>query len=264
MRTVRDLILRFATRRGHVGGALTGLRNVLAAQRDVSTELRFDPRDLKRHEILDRKHFLRRAFTYVAFNDIAGDYAEFGCNGAMTFRLAWSASRLVERPTKLWGFDSFEGLPEPRSAADHHPRWVAGTMSTSLPAFHDLCARHGMEPHDYEVVPGFYSTSLAGQDVRGPRRVAIAYIDCDLYSSTVEVLRYLRERIGPGTLLAFDDWFCPGPESTSGERLAAMQEFDDTGGWVLVPYQPFGWHGMSFVVEPREPTAPISGADGPR
>jgi O-methyltransferase len=223
----------------------------------VADDLHFRDAGIARHEMLERKAFLRRAFTYLAFNGIPGDYAEFGCHGAMTFRLAWSANRLTGAGRHLWAFDSFAGLPPPADPRDRHPRWQPGTMAQGVDAFHAACRAHGMAPDDYTVVAGYYSDTLApGGAASLPERIALAYIDCDLYSSTAAVLAFLRPRLHCGMLIAFDDWFCYSDAGPSGERAAAAEAFSGETAWRLVPYQPFGWHGMAFVVEPAEAVPP--------
>lgn len=216
----------------------------------VDRQLRFKPADRFGHELPERKEFFRRAWHCVRFNAIDGDYAEFGSHGANTFRMAWHATRLIGADAHLWAFDSFAGLPEGADERDAHPRWTPGSMATSLDEFHRLCRRAGMTSSDYDVVPGYYRDSLA-PSAPGPRptTVAVAYVDCDLYSSTVEVLSFLEPRLRAGSVIGFDDYFCVGPDGPSGERRAAV-EHSATSRWRLVPYVQFGWAGMSFVVEP--------------
>ena len=50
-----------------------------------------------------------------------------------------------------------------------------------------------------DTLPGF----MAAQE----RPVRLAHIDCDLYSSTVDVLRHLSPAIRPGSILVFDEYF---------------------------------------------------------
>ena len=52
----------------------------------------------------------------------------------------------------------------------------------------------------------------------------MAYIDCNLYSSTVTVLEFLAPRLKHGMIVAFDDYFCWSPTQVSGERFA-LHEF---------------------------------------
>lgn len=220
----------------------------------VDRQLRFSESDRFGHELPQRKEFFRRAWHYVAFNGIGGDYAEFGCHGAFTFRMAWHATQLLGVNSHMWGFDSFAGLPPGADQRDAHPQWVSGTMATPVDQFHRVCRRAGMTPADYNVVAGFYNDTLI-PDATGPRpdAVAVAYIDCDLYSSTVDVLRFLDSHLRPGSIIGFDDYFCYSPQGPSGERRAAVEHFAAGGAspWQLVPYVQFGWAGMSFVVESR-------------
>lgn len=221
--------------------------------RQVESSLRFKSSERFGYEIPHRREFFRHAFHYLRFNGIQGDYAEFGSHGAFTFRLAWGASRLAGHDCMLWAFDSFEGLPEQGDSRDEHPQWTPGTMTTSLAEFHRLCRRSAIPNDRYSAVPGYYSDSLRA-DAGGPRpeQVALAYVDCDLYSSTREVLAFLELRLRPGSIVAFDDYYCYAPDGPSGERLASRQHFGADSRWTLVPYIQYGWAGMSFVVEKRE------------
>jgi O-methyltransferase len=226
--------------------------------RQLESSLRFKSSERFGYEIPHRRDFFRHAFHYLRFNGIDGDYAEFGSHGAYTFRLAWGAAELLGQPCHLWAFDSFEGLPGADDARDDHPQWQAGTMATALPEFRRLCQRAGIPEDRYSAVAGYYSTTLAPEvtDPR-PRQVSFAYVDCDLFSSTEPVLDFLETRLRPGSIVAFDDYYCYAPDGPSGERLAAREHFAESR-WALVPYIQYGWAGMSFVVEQRDAGRPGS------
>lgn len=203
-------------------------------------------------ERLGRQTFFYNAFRALAFNGIDGNYAEFGSWGARTFTLAYHESRRHKRDVTLWSFDSFEGLPTPKGPLDAHPEWKPGAMSMSLERFHKACATNGIPRAAYHVVPGYYDdtlTKLSSTDE--PTNIALAYIDCDLHSSTKTVLEFLRTRFKHGMIVAFDDYFCWAPSELSGERRAMLEFLDGTPDWELVPYIQFGWHGQSFMVEDK-------------
>lgn len=133
-----------------------------------------------------------------------------------------------------------------------HPIWIEGTLATSVDAFRGLCATHRIPRSDYSVVPGFYHETLAGAPAAvGPGNIALAYVDCDLYSSTRVVLAYLMPRLKHGMIIAFDDYFCWTATQLSGERRAMLEAFSGHARWQLAPFMQFGWHGQSFVVEDR-------------
>ncbi|MCK6370883.1 MAG: TylF/MycF family methyltransferase [Gammaproteobacteria bacterium] len=199
-----------------------------------------------------RRQFFYNAFKALAYNGIDGDYAEFGCWGGLTFSIAYAESRRHRHRATLWAYDSFQGLPPAADERDVHPIWVEGTLSTTLAQFHELCAEKGIPSSEYHAVPGFYSQTLdrAAED-KAPRNIALAYIDCDLYSSTLSVLRFLMPRLKHGMIIAFDDYFCWTATQISGERRAMLDVFGNHERWQLLPFMQFGWHGQSFVVEDR-------------
>ena len=205
-------------------------------------------------EYSDRYDFFRKAFKALEFNGIQGDYAELGCCGCRTFSMAYKVlTRNSERedPVHLWAFDSFEGLPQPASPEDAHRFWYEGNLSVSLDTFHKLCKQRGIPRSAYTTVPGFYEQSLAAAATGlRPAKVRLAYIDCDMYSSTRTVLELLKPRLQHGMIVAFYDYYCYSSEVPSGERLALAEAFGkDNFEWRLLPYVQFGWAGMSFVVE---------------
>jgi O-methyltransferase len=221
--------------------------------RTMSRELAYQPGEQFRDELLDLKAFMRRAFQVLVYNAIDGDYAEFGCCGATTFTLAWGAADLVGHKAHLWAFDSFEGLPSSTDPRDAHTGWTEGVMAMTEEAFIGRCQANGVPEQAYTTVPGFYSESLSSgsRDPR-PGRICFAYVDCDLYTSTLQALEFLGDRLCHGAVVAFDDYYCFSESHPSGERLAVTEFFANHERWRLVPYIQWGWYGMSFIIEARQ------------
>ncbi len=121
----------------------------------------------------------------------AGLFLEFGTyKGDSINQLA----RL--RPgTSFVGFDSFVGLPE---------GWTPGTRKGGLSA-------KGKVPRvrrNVTLVEGFFEDSLPGfLTGLGDEKIAFVHIDCDLYSSTIFVLNSLRDRLVPGSVIVFDEYY---------------------------------------------------------
>ena len=59
-----------------------------------------------------------------------------------------------------------------------------------------------------------------------PRKAAVIYVDCDLYESTVPVLKFIKPFLQRGTIIVFDDWNCFHGDPDRGERRA-FKEFMD-------------------------------------
>ena len=97
-------------------------------------------------------------------------------------------------PGPIYGFDSFEGLPERWT-----PGWQRGSFSTGgIPP---------RSPGNVVFVKGLFGQTLRPfLDANQGRAAAFVHIDCDLYSSTRFVLEELSPRIVRGTVIVFDEY----------------------------------------------------------
>lgn len=211
--------------------------------------------DVRHSEDEHRREFMRCAFHMLSFNGISGDYAEFGSHGGTTFAMAYRETKHWKSTRRLWAFDSFSGLPEQVGEEDYHPGWKKGKMTTSLDSFVDKCRRSGIPDQAYTTVPGFYDDTLTDNSLNNSSRpddIALAYVDCDMYSSTKLVLEFLKPRLKHGMVIAFDDYFCFSDRTISGERKAFLDVLGGNKTYQFLPYVQYGWHGMSFITEDRQ------------
>ncbi len=155
---------------------------------------------------------------------INGYYFEFGCHGARTMRMAYDAFHVLYDWTYV-AFDSFEGLPD-ITEIDRMQIFKKGNLKTSEEEFVRDLAEHGMPREKLLVVKGFYDDALteALKDRLLPAKAAVIYVDCDLYTSTVPVLNFVKDFFQRGTIIVFDDWFCFYGDPSRGERRA-FREF---------------------------------------
>jgi O-methyltransferase len=194
--------------------------------------------------------FFECAFVALSFNGISGDYAEFGCYGGTSMWLAWQEIAANPVPRHMWAFDSFSGLPKATDPRDEHPAWIPSTMSMSVDDFHAVLGTRGVPRDAYTTVEGFFAESLPPLGANGPPAdIALAYVDCDLYSSTVSVLEFLESRLKHGMIVAFDDYYCWTPTDVSGERAALNEFAADHPEWNFHRYMSIDWAGVAFVVE---------------
>lgn len=142
-------------------------------------------------------------YQLIVAEDVPGDVVEFGVAAGRwltTMLDTMDASGSVRR---VWGFDSFEGLPEPDPARDA-PQWVKGQFANQqevVAATLKLAAR----PH-LRLVKGWFSDAFAQPDAQAITSIAYAKIDCDLYQPALECLRFLKGRLSHGAILMFDEW----------------------------------------------------------
>lgn len=149
-----------------------------------------------------------------------GYYLEFGSFGAVTMRMAWRHTRHFFNLTYI-AFDSFEGLPE-IDKIDEQPIWQKGRLAMSEPDFRGVALSEGLPKDRLITVKGFYDLTLTRDLQRQflPLKASIIYIDCDLYKSTVPVLKFIVPFLQVGTVIAFDDWNCFWADPNRGQRLA--------------------------------------------
>ncbi len=95
---------------------------------------------------------------------------------------------------KIFGFDSFEGLPED---------WIGteckkGCFSTEgkIPDINDVT-----------FYKGWFEDSINKYIDDGAKPISLLHVDCDLYSSTKTILDSLIQFIGPNTIIVFDEWY---------------------------------------------------------
>jgi hypothetical protein len=140
----------------------------MAGARAISSDL-----ELLRHAVLEAPS--------------EGLILEFGVASGRTIRhLAGLTSRTIH------GFDSFEGLPEA-----WRPGFEKGAFAQPLPTV----------PNNVVLHKGWFSETLPKFLEQHSDSVALLHIDCDLYSSTSLVLKYLKERVRSGTVIVFDEYF---------------------------------------------------------
>ncbi len=134
---------------------------------------------------------------------VDGAVVEFGVfSGSNLENLARSLERLGSG-RELWGFDSFEGLPEPDPVKDGGI-WHAGQYAADYETVRAFC--HVDERPWMRLVRGWFADTLAGEPARSMGPVAYARLDGDLYQSAVECLDFLGPRLVDGAVLVFDDW----------------------------------------------------------
>jgi hypothetical protein len=136
-----------------------------------------------------------------------GHFMEFGVFTGGTIR--FMARRI--KPRVIHGFDSFEGLPE---------RWSGFSLGQS--AFH-RGGRQPRVPANVRLYPGWFDATLPEWLKNNPGPAAFIHVDCDIYSSTRTILTLLADRIAPGTIILFDEYFnYPNWEQ---HEYKAFQEF---------------------------------------
>lgn len=128
-----------------------------------------------------------------------------------------SIRRCAERfPTQHWyGFDSFEGFPD-----DGRVDWQKPFKVIELPD----------TPKNVTLVKGYFSETLDPFLIETPGEVAFVNVDCDIYSSTVDIFTALEkhDRLKPGLVIYFDE-LINYADYMWNEALALFEMLERTG-----------------------------------
>jgi len=185
--------------------------------------------------------------------DAMGDYYEFG-----VFRgyLLWHAQKTLEQErlpdVRYWGFDSFQGLPPITDIDREAGLFHEGQFACTLATVKRHLSEHGADLGKVKLIKGFFADALTSElrASEAMRHIGVAVIDCDLYASTVDVLRWLPSLLADGAVLVFDDWYAFGRDDLGQPR--AFEEFlERHPGWRAHHLFDFPDHGRVFQMARR-------------
>ena len=151
---------------------------------------------------------LKKAYEVISLQH--GLILEFGVRHGTSIR---QLASFTSQP--IYGFDSFEGLPE-----DWHKesKEVYSTRG-KIPKV----------PAHVTLIPGWFEETLPLFLKKHEEDVALINIDCDIYSSTKTVLDLLNPRIKKGTIILFDEYI--GNLHWEEDEHKAFMESIDTHQW---------------------------------
>jgi O-methyltransferase len=157
--------------------------------------------------------------------DRIGDYFEFGVyDGSSMSCLYRAASDLGLDHVRMFGFDSFAGLP-PSATSDDEGHWKPGAFRCDYELTRENLDAYGVDMDRVTLVRGYFEDTLTPELKQRHRleRASIVMVDCDLYSSTKTALDFCRPLLSDLTVLVFDDWY-PLAHRDLGEKRA-LDEF---------------------------------------
>ena len=197
----RDVLGRFTSTHS--------LPHIAALAASISSAAYFTERMQKAAKFVKKLDYLNHA---IAARTVEGLVLEFGVATGGTINHIAAAV-----PGPVFGFDVFTGLPE-----DWRPGYLAGAFQqTELPAVSD----------NVELIVGLFDSTLPEFVDSHPGPVSLLHVDCDLYSSTRTVFRYLGHRIVKGTIILFDEYL--NYPSWEQHEFKAFQEY-------------IAWSGQSY------------------
>lgn len=123
---------------------------------------------------------------------------EFGVYKGITIEIMRNK---LPKEMKIFGFDSFMGLPEDWKDEDGN---IAGEGTCTKGQF----SAGGVIPNieGVEFFQGWFEDTIPNY-LKIAQPISLLHVDCDLYSSTKTVLYNLNDYIVKDTIIVFDEWF---------------------------------------------------------
>ncbi|KKM25238.1 hypothetical protein LCGC14_1597030 [marine sediment metagenome] len=146
-------------------------------------------------------------------------WAEFGVGCGNSSK---KLGKLLSDIGRLYLFDSWEGIPE---------SWVLSPSTTSRKGSWSFSKLHTNDDR-VEFVDGWYKDTLPHDF---PEQLGLINIDCDIYSSTRDVLFGCDRWIGEGTVIVFDELL--------GYRNYAEHEYKALQEWLSYTGKTIEWLG---------------------
>jgi len=169
--------------------------------------------------------------------EIEGDIVECGVSighGTLLFLLL--SDYLGVRRT-YYGFDSFEGFPDPVAQDQETPitgkSFWANPPETVLRVLRDGKVAEDTIKDRVRLVKGYFDHSLSSYH----GRIALLHLDCDLYESYKIALETLYDKVAAGGLICFDEYADP---RWPGARKA-IDEFFANKPERVVPHAKCTW-----------------------
>ncbi|RJP29788.1 MAG: hypothetical protein C4533_02025 [Candidatus Omnitrophota bacterium] len=189
--------------------------------------------------------YFKRVFEYI--KDKEGDVVECGVHFGRTLLFLSHLVKDEGTGRKIWGFDSFEGLPAlSKEDLGLRPRRKGELSAGNILKVNNFLISGGLG-NDFvssqvTLIKGFFKDSLSKYT---GSKIAILHIDADLYDSYLTVLNEFYPKVVSGGVVLFDEYvttrdmiYWPGAQRAIddffGDKKNLIQRDDRTGKYYLI------------------------------
>lgn len=192
--------------------------------------------------------YFKRIFDQV--KHLGGDIVECGVGRGRSLAMLAFLAIDEGKGRNIWGFDSFEGLPESSAEDNSIRRLKAGQIKYGTYEVKEYLDRSGVDPFYFRshisLVKGFFQESLSKYRGSG---IVLLHLDVDLYESYRTTLQELYPKVVPGGAVLFDEYMgtwehlhFPGAQKAIDEYLQDKQ----------VPILRDKMSGKYYLIKPAE------------
>ncbi|WP_439106715.1 TylF/MycF/NovP-related O-methyltransferase [Congregibacter sp.] len=191
------------------------------------------------HTMIGRKRLdnIHNCLDQILADDVPGDFIETGVwrGGATIFMRAFLAAHEVA-DRRVFVADSFCGLPppDPRYPEDENDEHHKVTfLSVSLEEVKSNFKKYDLLDSQTIFLPGFFEDTLPTAPIE---QLSMLRLDGDMFSSTIQVLDTLYQKVSPGGFIVVDDYGLEGCK-------AAVDQFREREGITAV-MERVDWSGV--------------------
>jgi hypothetical protein len=197
-----------------------------------------------------RKLAFARAFNFVQFNKINGDYIEFGVASGNTLKMAMVNAKIRGlNEMTFYGVDTFEGFPETEGPERN---FISYTTIVGSRKFSKEYIQKKLGNFKQNLI--LVKVNMEGQEklklseIVYNTKFAIAHFDMDFHLPTLAALEIVRNNLCKGSILLFDNYFFFSANLKMGEQKALNDFLIKFNEFKIIEYFTYSWHGKAFIV----------------
>jgi O-methyltransferase len=162
----------------------------------------------------------------AAATDPIGDYVEFGVYNGTSMGCMFDALSYLELDhVRLFGFDSFRGLPQEAGLEDGGV-WHPGQFACPKEVATENLVSKGVPMSRVSLIEGWYKDTLSRPAAAyGIKKISVALIDCDTYHSARLALEFIYPALDAKSAIIFDDWKLNDLDIKEMGEYRALNEF---------------------------------------
>jgi O-methyltransferase len=155
-----------------------------------------------------------------------GDYLEFGVYcGASLACMYRTLQRERISQVRLFGFDSFQGFPD-AAKDDDGGAWAPGDYKFDYNSTRRFLTMSGVDWSRVFLEKGWFNDTLTDDLLKKHEihKASLIMMDCDLYTSSRDALRFCAPLIRDSAVIFFDDW---NAGDLAKKELGQKRAFDE-------------------------------------
>ena len=151
------------------------------------------------YDATSKYYVINNIWNNIKLDSIEGDYIEFGIFKGKSLFHSFSTAKKnkIIHNRIFWGLDSFEGFP-----AENHSFYTSKNFDVS----YEKVIKQFSKYENIKIKKGYFSQSLNNKNISEINKIAFAFVDCDIYESSLDVFDFLKKRMTNGGFIMIDDY----------------------------------------------------------